>query len=101
MDINEDMIEEAYEDDEIIELVSDEGETIKFFDIATIPYNGKVYKILQPVELFENMEDDQALVFEILDDEGIEMVDNDEIIDAVFAEYEKLYIQEFGEDEEE
>ena len=50
---------------------------------------------MQPVELFEDMEEDEAFVFEVTAKEdgssSFEIVLDEDIIDAVFTEYEKLY----------
>ncbi len=82
------------EDDDIISLTSATGEQIDFCEIAGIAHKGNFYAILQPVELIEGMEDDEALVFKVtrLEDgqDKFEIELNDEIIDAVFAEYNRL-----------
>ena len=80
--------------DDIVTLLSATGEEIDFVEIAGIAHKGKFYAILQPVELLEGMEDDEALVFEVSRDENgndkFEICLDDEIIDAVFAEYNRL-----------
>ena len=81
------------EDDDIITLMSATGEEIDFVEIAGIAYKGHFYAILQPVELLDGMDDDEALVFEVIrtdDNDRFEMVLDEEIINAVFAEYNKL-----------
>ena len=81
--------------DDIVTLCSANGEELNFVEIAGIAYNGKFYAILQPVELLEGMSDDEALVFEVKGKEegssSFEIVLDDDIIDAVFEEYTKLY----------
>lgn len=85
---------EFEEDDDIITLLSAGGEEIDFVEIAGIAHKGNFYAILQPVELIEGMADDEALVFKVTrTEEGedkFEIELDDEIIDAVFAEYNKL-----------
>ena len=92
---NEFIEEELEEGDDIITLMSADGEEIDFIEIAGIAYNGNFYAILQPVELLEGMAEDEALVFQVeRDNEGNDkftIVLDDEIIDAVFVEYGKLY----------
>lgn len=81
------------DDDDIVTLLSATGEEIDFVEIAGIAHEGKFYVILQPVELLEGMSEDEALVFEVTangDDAQYSIVLDDEIIDAVFAEYERL-----------
>lgn len=80
--------------DDIVTLVGPDGKNIDFVEIAGIAHKGEFYAILQPVELFEGMEENEALVFHVSrDEEGNDMfnvVIDDEIIDAVFAEYNRL-----------
>ena len=95
-----DFLDEELENEDIITLTSADGEEIDFIEIAGIAYNGGFYLILQPVELLEGMSDDEALVFEVTSDsEGndkFNVVLDDEIIDAVFAEYGRLYDESFA-----
>ena len=82
------------EDDGIVTLMSATGEEIDFVEIAGIAYKGHFYAILQPVELLPGMKDDEALVFEVSridDNDRFDIVLDEELIDAVFAEYDKLY----------
>ena len=89
----EEMLDEEYEDD-IVTLMTESGEEVDFVEIAGIAHNGKFYAILQPVELLEGMDDDEALVFEVVRNadgsDGFNVVLDDEIIDAVFEEYNRL-----------
>ncbi len=81
--------------DDIVTLMSANGEEIDFIEIAGIAYRGNFYAILQPVELLEGMGDDEALVFKVTrgrdGNDNFEIELNDRIIDAVFKEYDKLY----------
>jgi hypothetical protein len=82
------------EDDGIVTLLSANCEKIDFLEIAGITYKGHFYAMLQPVKLLPGMDDDEALIFEVLRADGgdrFEIVLDDEIIDGVFAEYDKLY----------
>ncbi len=102
---DKDLINQYEEDDDIITLLSAEGEEIDFIEVAGIAYKGDFYAILQPVELLEGMADDEALVFKVVrnadgeDSFNIEL--DDDIIDAVFEEYNRLldeYLSEQGEE---
>ena len=87
------MTEEEFEDDGIIVLQGENGEEIEFEEIASIVYQDAFYKILQPVELPEGMEDDEAFVFAVIEEEeGVRysLVLDDGIMDGVFAEYNRL-----------
>ena len=80
--------------DDIVTLLSATGEEIEFIEIAGIAYKGNFYAILQPKELLEGMNDDEALVFKVSRNEDgqdkFEIELDDEIIDAVFKEYNRL-----------
>ena len=86
---------EMEEDGEgVITLLSADGEEIDFVEIAGIAYKGAFYAILQPVELLDGMEEDEALVFKVSrgpnGKDAFEIVTDDEIIDPVFEEYYRL-----------
>lgn len=90
-----DEIEQGEEEDEdIITLLTASGEEVDFVEIAGIAYKGNFYAILQPVELLEGMEEDEALVFKVTRGEDgedkFEIELDDDIIDAVFKEYNRL-----------
>ena len=82
-----------YEDEDLIVLTTTDGEEIEFVTIAGISYKGEFYSILQPTELIEGMEEDEALVFHLEmdgDESKYTIVLDEEIIDHVFAEYNRL-----------
>jgi len=82
------------DDDDVVTLLSDDGEEIDFIEVAGIAYRGNFYAVLQPVELLEGMEEDEALVFKVTrgkdGEDKFEIELDDAIIDAVFEEYNKL-----------
>ena len=86
--------DEELGDDDIVTLLSADGEEIDFVEIAGIAYKGSFYAILQPVELIEGMDDDEALVFKVTrgkdGEDKFEIELDDTTIEAVFAEYNKL-----------
>lgn len=83
------------DDNEFVTLLSANGEEIDFAKIAVINYRGKTYSILQPAELMEGMSADEALVFRMSrtssGEDSFEIELDDNIVDAVFKEYDKLY----------
>ena len=93
------------EGDDIVTLTTADGENIDFIEIAGIAHKGEFYAILQPVKLLEGMSENEALVFHVWrTDDGEDKFDvvlDDEIIDAVFEEYNNMLDRiENGEDEE-
>lgn len=93
-DFDKDISPDEFADDDIVTLLSATGEEIDFVEIAGIAHKGNFYAILQPVELLEGMADDEALVFKVsrteTGEDKFEIELDDEIIDAVFAEYNRL-----------
>ena len=92
---DEEISPDEFADDDIVTLLSATGEEVDFVEIAGIAYKGSFYAILQPVELLEGMDDDEALVFKVTrgkdGEDKFEIELDDSVVDAVFAEYNKLY----------
>lgn len=86
--------EDEFATDDIVTLRTADGEEVDFVEIAGIAHKGEFYAILQPVKLIEGMAEDEALVFLVTrGDDGedkFSIVLDDEIIDAVFATYNKM-----------
>ena len=82
------------ENDDILTLTTDDGEDVDFLVIAEITIDSGYYLILQPVELPEDMDEDEALVFKVTVSEDnaqrLTIENNDAVVDAVFEEYGRL-----------
>ena len=100
---DEEILDMEEQDDDIVTLLSADGEEIDFVEIAGIAHKGSFYAILQPVELLDGMDDDEALVFKVTrgkdGEDKFEIELDDTIIDAVFAEYNKLLDSAVGDAE--
>ncbi len=83
---------------ENIKLYNEKDEEVEFEQIALIPLDDIVYVILKPAMKIEGIADDEAFVFEIVEDEEngelLRLVEDDKIIDAVFEDYNKLLDEE-------
>ncbi len=77
-----------------IVLVDDKGKKLSFEQIAVIPHNDKIYCVLKPIDKIENVQDDEAIVFYVDEQDGKEpvlMVETDEKTAMdVFDEYYNL-----------
>ena len=77
-----------------IVLYNENDEPVEFEQIALIPLEEVVYAILKPVAAVEGVADDEAFVFEVVENEeegdSLKLVEDDKVIDDVFAEYNKL-----------
>ena len=91
---------EYYDNDGIIVLNTADGEEVEFLEIAGIAHAGNFYAILQPVELLEGMDEGDALVFRVTKDsdgnDNFEIELDDEVLDAVFSEYNRLLDDQEG-----
>ena len=82
---------------ENIKLYNEENQEIEFEQIALVPIENKTYAILRPIVEMEGIAEDEALVFvidEIDDEDCLVIVEDDNIIDAVFEEYYKMLKEE-------
>ena len=92
------------ENDETITLYDENEKPVEFEQIALIPFNDKLYAILKPVAKMEGVADDEAIVFAFDEDETNEdqllvVEEDDNIIDEVFAIYNKLLDEKDEKDE--
>ncbi len=82
-------------DDSNVILFDEKENEVEFEQIAIIPVKEEVYAILKPVKKMEGLSDDEALVFQLEEteegEEILNVVEDDDLIDIVFAEYDKLF----------
>ncbi len=84
-------------DDPII-IYDEDNNPVRFDQVAIIPHIERLFVILKPIEEMEGVADDEAIVFEVVeDDKGaviLEIVDDDEIAIAVFDIYYQMLDEE-------
>lgn len=82
---------ELIDEDEVITLYDDENKPVKFYEVACIEYQGDFYALMQPVEPMEGLDEDEALIFKVReedeDNDVFEPVTDENILEAVFNEY--------------
>ena len=82
---------EFYEDEErIIELEADDGTVERLYHIATIEYKGGMYCCFQKAEPESEEEEDEVVIFALKgegEDAVLEPIDDEQILDEVFAEF--------------
>ena len=93
------------EQNTIIELIDESGNTVKFDLVMTFDYEGKRYAALLPIDSVENVGDDEVVLLEVVKDKGGEnfvTIDNPVLLDEVFNEFIELFDEMAdGGDEEE
>ena len=78
-----------------IKLINENCGEVLFDQIAVIPLKEKLYAILKPITKIEGVEEDEALVFAIDEEEDTIVVCYDfDIVDQVFEVYYKLLNQQ-------
>ena len=81
--------------EENIVLYNEKDEAVEFEQIAIIPIAGVAYAILKPTLKIDGVADDEAFVFEVVEDEEngdtLQLVEDDALIDRIFEEYKDLY----------
>ena len=78
---------------QVIVLRNENGEDVRFEQVATIPMKDTTYFILLPLDKIEGVGENEGLVFEILkreDDEVLSLVTDGDTIDKVFAVDDEL-----------
>ena len=86
------------EKDTIVTLIDEEnGQPVDFDLLLTFSYEGKRYAALQPLDEVEGVEDDEIVLLEIVKENGEESyrtIDNEILLDEVFAEFQDLFDEE-------
>lgn len=89
----------------ILTLTDEEGNSRDYYEIDVLEVDGAEYTIMQPVELDEDMSEDEVLIYRNVYDEDGEFVSYDPVLDDAVGEkvvetYNKL-IEELVDDEDE
>ena len=79
---------------DVVELESEDGETVKFRHVATIDHKGDWYVLFSPVEEIEGLDEDECVIFKLgTDDKGGDVflpVEDDALLDEVYDEYVRI-----------
>ena len=98
------MILDENNSDNII-LYNDKDEPIEFEQIAVVPIDTNTYVILQPVHPMKGIGEDEAFAFRLPNreygEEDLQLVEDDNLIDRIFAEYIDMYKEHKKEQKEE
>ena len=85
--VYESILEKLFDEknDDIIELVQDGGNVVKFEQIAVVVYSGQYYAILHPLEL----KNDEVVIFRIIeeDEDSLDLVVDEELSNKILEVY--------------
>lgn len=100
-DMKDEIQEGVYdEEDRIIELEDDEGNSEKFLHIATIEYGDVKYCVFQKAEPETEEEEDEVVIFSLDEEQGmLNPLEDEQLLDEVFAEFCNQY-EQFEDSEE-
>ncbi len=82
------------EQNTIVELIDENGSTVRFDLVMTFDYEGKRYAALLPVEEVEGVGEDEVVLLEVVKDKGGEnyvSIENPILLDEVFNEFIELF----------
>ena len=83
-------IEEFELDEEVIELIDDDGKVIKFKILDVIEYKAVKYALLLAAEPSEEIAEDEVVIFRLNEDEQVlEPIEDDALLEEVFEFYQQ------------
>lgn len=100
--LNEQMGEEM-EDENVVELVDEDGESVRFEHLMTLEYEGDLYVMLTALEATPDTDEDEVFILRIEKDEQGEdcyvTVEDEDVLQAVFEKFVTLSEQDDVEEE--
>ena len=82
------------EQNTVIELIDESGNTVKFDLVMTFDYEGKRYAALLPIDDVENVGDDEVVLLEVVKEkngDNFVTIENPVLLDEVFNEFIELF----------
>jgi uncharacterized protein YrzB (UPF0473 family) len=90
-------------EENIVELLDENGETVRFEHLMTFEYGSGAYMALYPLDPMEDVGEDEVVIFEIqLDENGDDIyvgVEDKEELQKIYEEFLRLYDEEGASDE--
>ncbi len=93
-------------DEDVIVMIDEEGTEVRFLHIMTFDFENSFYVALTPEETVDGIENGEVLLMEIVEEEDGEEtyapIEDEEKLDKIWEEFERLYYEdEDGEEEHE
>lgn len=88
----------------IVELIDEEGNTVRFDLLMTFDYEGKRYASLLPVDEVDGVGEDEVVLLEIVKNgtaEDYVPIENPVLLEEVFDAFTELFEEEIGKLDEE
>ncbi len=88
--MSEELDEELDLQDEVIELVDDDGNVIKFKLLDVTEYKGEKYTLLLAAEPNEEIGEDEVVIFRLNEEEEVlEPIEDEKLLEEVFEFYQQ------------
>ena len=99
--MSEELNEELDLEEEVIELVDDEGKVIKFKLLDVTEYKGEKYTLLLAAEPNEEIAEDEVVIFRLNEEEEVlEPIEDEKLLEEVFEFYQQeVEAEDFDETE--
>ena len=92
-EVNEEL-EEEMEEDDIVELIDEDGQSVRFEHLMTLEHEGELYVMLTALEATPDTDEDEVFILRIEKDAQGEdcyvTVDDENILQAVFEKFVRL-----------
>lgn len=99
--MSEEQNEELDLEEEVIELIDDEGQVIKFKLLDVTEYKGEKYTLLLAAEPNDEIAEDEVVIFRLNEEEEVlEPIEDDKLLEEVFEFYQQEVEAEDLDDEE-
>lgn len=94
--------QEVEEMDEVVTLTDEEGNNRDFYVLAELDYKDKWYIYLEPVELDDDFNEGEIIIFELGEDEDgqetFNAIEDEEFLDEVFQVFVNYLKEDEGEE---
>lgn len=91
-------LQEEEEESEIVELIDDDGNVLKFKLLDVTEYKGEKYTLLLAAEPNDEIAEDEVVIFRLNEkEETLEPIEDEELLQEVFD----FYVSETEEEDEE
>ena len=88
--MSEELDEELDLEEEVIELVDDDGKVIKFKLLDVTEYKGQKYTLLLAAEPNDEIADDEVVIFRLNEEEEVlEPIEDEKLLEEVFEFYQE------------
>jgi uncharacterized protein YrzB (UPF0473 family) len=90
-------LQDAEEEDEIIELVDDDGKVINFKLLDVTEYKGEKYTLLLAAEPNEEIAEDEVVIFRLNEkEETLDPIEDENLLQEIFDFYQAETDEEFN-----